>query len=285
MNRMRFGPCGLVLTLVIVGAAQAQPPGMASNGREPLTIDAKMPLADSPAPASAHSGLSSWITYVRPDCCGPVGGDGPVQSEIFFRSGLSVPIGGNFFGRGLDLGWLVQGGGRALFYDVPQENAWTLEISVSNEYNHATRFDAFANLKNIIVPNPNAALTGVATITLPNIVVTPRSFNRTFFNAAAGHEWYLLGAANTDEVNWRVGVDLGGQLGTGKLKVNELQHRTGALYGTTLAVHSDIEYPCGKAVFIGGIRGEWKYSFTEKFLQREADMQSLNFLITSGIRF
>src|SRR5262249_28040476 len=157
---------------------------------------------------AASPGLSDWITYRRPDCCGPLGGDGPVQSETYFRAGASLPIEGAFFGHTLETGWMVQGGGRVLFFEPPQENAWTIDLSVSNVYNHGQRNDFPSFLTFVNVPaNTTNPITGQPNppITLHNFPVTVHALNRTFANAAFGRELYLWGAANTNDVTCRVG--------------------------------------------------------------------------------
>src|SRR5262249_44826210 len=40
------------------------------------------------------SGLSSWILYSKPDCCGPMGAHGPILAELYARQGVSIPVGG-----------------------------------------------------------------------------------------------------------------------------------------------------------------------------------------------
>src|SRR5260370_3308024 len=65
----------------------------------PLTLEpakAAAPAADmTPASPPPPPGLSHWITYTNPDCCGPVGGNGPIGYEVFLRGGLSLPVEGH----------------------------------------------------------------------------------------------------------------------------------------------------------------------------------------------
>jgi hypothetical protein len=284
MNVKRVGLGALVLTFLAVHSASAQTPALLASDSGPALRDQPMPPADLPPlglASAAPSGLSDWITYTRPDCCGPIGGDGPIESETYFRAGPSLPIEGPLFGHTLETGWLVQGGARILFFDPPQESAWTLDFSVSNIYNHGQRSDFPVILPFVNVPSNNPIVTTPTTLT--NFPVTVHALNRTFVNAAFGRELYLWGAANTNETTCRVGWDLGGRYGTQKLDLNELRHRTGVTGGVTFSAHTDAEIPWGKVLLLGGLRLEWDYIWSD--VVHNADIQDLNILLTAGVRF
>ena len=76
----------------------------------PSTTPAPIPPEDAvAAPAGAAvqeggTGLSSWITYDRHDCCIGKGGGMPVLTEVVFRVGPSFPVGGEYFSRNLQTG-------------------------------------------------------------------------------------------------------------------------------------------------------------------------------------
>src|SRR5947209_7844341 len=130
MNVKSVCLCTLVGTLLGVGAARAQDPRVPAAGRgselttpsvptsawpsdadspsmapsaprQTMPYGPESPLASPdgngppPGPVPLQAKLSSWLTYNRPGgCCSPIGGNGPIQSEVFLRSGISVPIGG-----------------------------------------------------------------------------------------------------------------------------------------------------------------------------------------------
>src|SRR5262245_51818005 len=55
---------------------------------------------DGPAPSALPAGPASpsaWITGANRagNCCGPLGGDGPVQTELFLRTGPAFNLGGS----------------------------------------------------------------------------------------------------------------------------------------------------------------------------------------------
>src|SRR5437867_1586447 len=64
-------------------AGQDEPGGAPSGSLSPPA-----PVPPGPQDSLTSFGLSSWIKYPRsPGCCGPVGANGPIGSEIYFRSG------------------------------------------------------------------------------------------------------------------------------------------------------------------------------------------------------
>src|SRR5262249_34990144 len=166
-----------------------------------------------------------------PNCCGPIGGDGPLGYEIYVRAGPSFVVSDNRFSKTLETGWDIEGGARALFFDPDRTAAWTIDLGISNTHYQGQRPDLqfglnsihepFAapfgsGLANVVRLNaipglaapqlvtilPNALLTSsgaVADLAVLNIPgVTIRSFNRTFVNAAFGREWYLTGAPDCE---------------------------------------------------------------------------------------
>ena len=89
------------------------PAPLPSEGMTPKAMPAEAPIAAAPQPAPAA--LSSYILGTRPDCCGPMGGNGPIKSEIYIESGLALPVAGNIMARSLEPGWDIQGGAAPCF--------------------------------------------------------------------------------------------------------------------------------------------------------------------------
>jgi hypothetical protein len=298
---------GLVLTLLGLGAARGQdpasplsvdthgPPPYASSG-SPLGPPEAAPPApaghDLPPPLGPLAPPDTWLVYPRPtNCCGPVGHNGPIGSEIYLRTGVSVPIGGGAFGNGtgiLDTGWAIQGGARVLFFDPDKERAWTLDLGVLNiNYNSIDRTHVFA-LHNIPArTTPPGSLNPTTTI-VPEIDVTVAGLNQSFAVATVGREWWLLGSGDNtyNGLSWRAGIDAGGLYGTAKLDLNEIRHRTDTLGGLTVGLHSDLEYPCGCCILQAGFRAEYSYIWNDLLQeQTPSDIQYLNFLVRLGVRF
>src|SRR5262249_5078980 len=121
------------------------PPGAGS----PATPSSP-PAQDGGTPSP--QGLNDYLMYLRPAaCCGPIGRDGPINTEVFFRPGMSFPIGGSILGRALDPGFMMQGGGRVLFFTPSQRSAWTVELGVTTAWYDAGR-DIGAPLLNVQRP-------------------------------------------------------------------------------------------------------------------------------------
>ena len=85
---------------------------------------------------------------------------------------------------------------------------------------------------------------------------------------------------------WRVGFDAGGRWGTERMEFNGLQHRTEVIEGAFVAVHTDLEVPCGGWVFLAGARIEWDHTWMHQILQGlPENLQDLNCLVTLGLRY
>src|SRR5437660_1556962 len=100
MSAKTVFPCALVLAVLGMAAARAQDVAVPPGGMSAYPAPAAGPVvgpagADAPPPAGdpAPGMLSSWLTYARPGCCGPLG-DPPIATELFFRVGASLPVEG-----------------------------------------------------------------------------------------------------------------------------------------------------------------------------------------------
>jgi hypothetical protein len=245
--------------------------GMSRVQGEPQGPRTQTP-ASEPAPM-----LSSWLTYSRPDCCGPVGGNGPIDAELYVRTGPTITFGDGILAHLLNgaAGWDVQAGGRSLFFNAPQTAAWTVDLSLNYIYNHS-KTD----------PKPMIEVAASPTSPPTAIPVTLRNLHRTFADVALGREWYLHAPADACDWRWRVGGDVGGRLGTAKAEFDEIQHRTDTIYGVVTSIHTDVEKPYGCCTMSVGFRAEWDFTWMD-ILQRQNDsnIQDVNLLVTFGVRF
>ncbi len=283
MSTKLIFPCALVLAALGIRAAHAQDL-MPSPTRLDTAVSVGPPAteatqAPAAAPASPPPTLSSWLAYPRVDCCGPIGGNGPIQMELFTRTGPVLPAAGPIFGHVLETGWRVEGGGRSLFFDPAMDAAWTIDLSISNDHFQGQRSD-------IIIPLhlPVVSSTGTLTNQLTN--VSARVLNLTDVNVAFGREWYLRAPANVCSARWRVGFDAGPHLGSAKAEFHEIPHRTDVEYGFFAALHTDLEIPCNCCTFLVGFRTEWAYDWMD-ILQSssQSSLQEVMFLLTFGVRF
>jgi len=282
------------------GVESAAPQEALPPPRDAAAIPAAQPDQALPVPPSLTSPMSSWIIHNQTDCCGPIGGSGPINTELFIRTGPTLPVAGGFLHHALDTGWVFGGGGRSMFFNPAVDAAWTADLSLLYFYNHARpnqRILVTADINNGPVTGPTVQVVGHV-----------KDLNRTFVTAALGREWYLNAPANAAGWKWRAGFDIGGRLGTGSANfalepgqgsiaegTNSvgLEHKTDTLYGLELALHTDIEVPYGCCTFTYGFRAEWDYTWMDILQPRNAhlaqplnsQLQDVNLLLTFGVRF
>jgi len=212
--------------------------------------------------------LSRWITYDRDNCCSGRGGDTPILTEVVMRIGPSLPVGGEYFSRSLETGWMIEGAVRTMFFDKSWMAAWAVELGISNTHNQSNTTNTEFLAHNI------------------NQLVTVDSLDRTFVNLAIGREWYLWSPANiADDFHIRVGADCGGRWGAGTVKFVEIRHRTQVIEGVFAAIHADLEIPWGRWTYLAGIRGEYSFTFSNIFASGQGDMQDLTVLFNLGVRY
>src|SRR5262249_31082388 len=205
MNVKHIGLCALVVTMLGASAVRAEDPlPTPSYGQvKPIQYGSDdAPVLPADAAPSPMPQVSRWITGPGCDCCGPFGGN-TLGYEIYLRNGVSLPFGNGPLAKDLDPGWVVQGGARLLIFNPTKLAAWTVDLSVSNVFNHA-KSEHPATLEHIIVP---PIIQGLPATVLPSIDVTFNRYNRTFVNAAFGREWHLWDPANSDGWMWRAGFD------------------------------------------------------------------------------
>jgi hypothetical protein len=245
----------------LAGVDPTQPAGPGSEAAPP---------AAKPAPR-----LSDWITYTRPcGCCGPIGDDGPIRSELYVRTGPAFLLATDFLSRALQSGWAVQGGGRTLFFNSAGDAAWTGDLSISFMFNHGN---------------------GDVMFEFSGREVSARALYRTYVNAGFGREWYLHGNAKAcGGWFWRAGADIGGRYGAERLDINDdpnflgFARRNDTVAGLYLSAHTDLELPCGCCTWVYGLRLEWDYTWSDMLLQpsgKLSDLQDINLLINLGVRF
>jgi hypothetical protein len=187
----------------------------------------------------------------------------------------------------LQTGWAVEGGARLLLFDDDLLRAWTVSFSVLHIYNHGKRPDIQVPFTTLVpdATDPNLPPTEIRFgVDVPGLTI--RSLNRTFVTLGAGREWYLLGSGDCDGPAWRIGFDTGGRWGMTNLETHELRHRIDVIGGVWLAVHGDVEIPCGCCTLYGGLRAEWSYTWSDVLQQQnDSDLQDVTLMMTLGVRF
>src|SRR5208283_4598541 len=185
----------------------------------------------------------------------------------------------------IDTGWMIQGGGRSLFFNPDHDSAFTAELSLGYIYNNGNRpLDSFP----------------LADAPIPGSPVSVSTLNRTFGSLNLGWEWYLWGDGfSADGPRWRVGFDAGMRYGTTRLDLHDFSGTNPVTvlsqyirlnkwdYGPSVSLHSDFEYPCGCCTFMAGLRLEWDDFFQNQivFQTNNDDVADLNLLLTIGVRY
>lgn len=286
MNNQMVFSCALLLAMVEACAAQtgdaAPMPLKAMPAAEPIPAPQDVTPAGEPIPApvetapagavgfSAGAGLSHWITYGQPNCCGPVGGDGPIWTELYVRTGFGFVIGGGEISDRLDTGWMFQVGGRSIFFNSAMDRACTVDLSISNICNNGEG--------------------NQAPLLIDGIPSTVRDLNRTMVNATVGQQYWLVGNGDSCDRNWRVGWDAGLLYGASRLGLNQtgaftFRRITSWNWGPTAAIHSDVEWPWGDYSIITGVRLEWHNSYNNRLPVSDTEITDLNLLFTLGLRY
>ncbi len=209
--------------------------------------------------------------------------------ELYARTGASLPVGGAVFGHVLETGWVIEGGGRSLFFNPAQDAAWTVDLSVSNVHNQGQHADIQLPLATFV---PVTVAGQVISVNVRGVHASVKNLNRTYANLALGRECYLGSPARGCGWRWRAGFDVGGRLGSAKVELREIEtepslagHRTDVVSGVFLALHTDAEIPCGCCTFLAGFRTEWGYNWTDVVSPNTSELQEVNFLFTAGVRF
>src|SRR5713226_8049649 len=113
-------PIAVLLTVAALWNARGQDGATAIAGG----VESADPQEALPVAPPLTSPMSSWIIHNQTDCCGPTGGSGPINTELFVRTGPSLPVAGGFLHKVLDTGWDIEGGGRSMFFNPAVDAAW-----------------------------------------------------------------------------------------------------------------------------------------------------------------
>ena len=280
------------------GAAAAEGPA-ASLDRlaAPVTAEgqadpvATLNVTSTPGlPAGTYT--SPWYTD-GPGCANPIGGNGPVSYDVYWRFGPSFAFGSGPFPDPLHMGWMLAGGAKRFFFDTGGEAAGTFDIGRSCTYNRGSN-DDFLDLFLRQIDRTNQ-FTGLVEPVADRFETTRiRGLHRTSFNFGIGRDWFLWGVGvpgGEEGLNLRVGTDIGGRWGTSHVDLVPVfeeggyNRRQGVYHGMYLGFHSNFELPMGGWVLFGGTRLEWGYDWMNLVPPVKGDVQSVNMLFTGGVRY
>src|SRR5262245_9467796 len=157
MSAMRIN-LGVLVALVAVCAVHAQMQPVTPVGYSPYGASGQLPTSPplsqsaplTPMSPSMNSSPSSaligetqivspsaqnWLNGSPCYCCGPVGAHGPIGAEAFVMTGPTLPAGGGTLAPRLHSGFMVEWGGRSLFFNSANDAAWTATLAVSYQIN------------------------------------------------------------------------------------------------------------------------------------------------------
>lgn len=290
------------LLFSLVSLAQGPPTALplpAETGQPPMNGMPAPPAPPAEAPPLATPSLmpqpaqqaqppvapiSSWLAYPRGTlCCGNLGKDGPIFSEVYGRTGVSIPFGTGAVNGQMTPGFILSTGARTLLFNPTADTAWVVDFGVSTVwYNTSTndQYILFNSQRSFIVNGQQVRLA------VPVQAVTPDGMNQTYFNLSGGQECYIWGNAFSPGNRCRVGWDVGGRYGSCRFDLVNDRHRTDTVGGFFLAAHSDLEVPCGCCTIQVGGRAEYGYVWSDVLTSRNnTDLQTLNLMINAGLRF
>ncbi|MBY0232996.1 MAG: hypothetical protein K2W96_27255 [Gemmataceae bacterium] len=287
------------LTLLVAGVVRGQAPTSLPVPAllPPVASAPAAPAMDAPMPQPVGTDptISSWLAYPRsPACCGPVGKNGPVMSEMYTRAGMSFTLGSGVINSRVNQPGLVLGlGWRTLLFNPAADRAWVIDLGISTTTFNDTSTGAVTlrNVpRNVTIPTTTAAgstSTQTVQVIVPAFNVVPDGVNQTYFNLSIGRECYLWGNANcSQESRCRVGWDAGGRWGSTRFDLVAERHRTDTVGGFFLAAHTDLEIPCGCCIVQFGARGEYGYVWSDVLQSRNnTDLQTVSIMMTAGLRY
>ncbi len=238
----------------------------------PTPTASPMPVAQIPGAMTAPVPMGTPWTATDPNCCGPLGAHGPIGQDVYFRFGPAIPIGDSTLAKALNVGWTLQTGGRAEFFEPGGAAAWALDAHLTYTYNNAGGQDlAFVR----------------------NDLVTIRALHRWAVGLAGGRDWFVSGpgfVGGSWDANARYGIDFGGRWGTGHVDAQPITDASGYrrkqdTFGQLFsAAHGDVEVPVGAWTFLAGGRVEFNYT-SSKYLVAGNTLYDLTFLFTVGVRY
>ncbi len=235
------------------------------------------PVGVSPAPITSNQpyfapNTTSPIAGTQNPCCGPVGGDGPINYELYSIGGASFVFGSGALSDALKTGWTVGVGARSLFFDPSGDAAWSVDLSGYYTRNEGT------------TPAP-VILNGGGRGSIFRL-------HRTAVGVGVGREWFSsLAFVGSPEGALRAGLDVGYRLGTGHADFRPLNDPTGytrvhSIFGQAfVGGHVSVDIPFGGWMLTTGIRTEYNHTHWRSIYPGGSNIQGLNVGLFVGFRF
>ena len=235
-----------------------------------------------------------------PNCCGPTGGNGPILSDVYVRTGPNFPFGGGI-AKGLKNGWGVQVGGRSLFVNPEGSAAWVVDLHVfytGNKGNNAgiyeVRSSAFADRQ----PQRGALTRADGTVLSQTLAFNIKNYDRSGVGVGFGRDYFMPGVMNGAA---SFGFDIGGRWGASHVDlvaVDNVNRDPGSPFDRQrlvfreydvfaeafAALNAKWEIPMGTWAFTYGVRGEYAMTFTD-IVPTSGTFSNFNVFLSAGIRY
>ncbi|HXD85289.1 MAG TPA: hypothetical protein VN641_02265 [Urbifossiella sp.] len=225
-------------------------------------------------------------------CGGPSGHSGTIDYDVYGFTGPSFAFGSGAFTDRLHLGFMIGGGARTLFFNQAGDAAWAFDLGLNYIYNRGSN-DDFIDLFTRRPP-----LQGANNLAIPQSdvfqTVRIRGLDRSALNFGIGRDWFTRGngvPGGEEGWNFRWGTDVGGRWGTAHVDMVPLDDPSGysrrqkTFHGLYLGFHANYEVPMGGWIAFVGFRTQWSYDWMNIVPPIKGDVQSVNVLLTGGIRF
>jgi len=233
-----------------------------------------------------------YLAYEQPGCCGPLGANGPIGSEIYFRTGPAFLAGNSTLAESLNTGVRADLGSRTLLFDPAGTSAWVVDVGIVYIYNDGNG----SRIVTTLVP------TGAQIVTPQNPSLeirraTVRDLNRWAASLALGRDWFVTAPGF---VTWgspctiAYGIDAGGRWGTSHVGLNVTNpnnptqdfNRHHDVFGVAfIGAHVDYEMPMGGWTLVLGGRLEWAYNWIGVLDNFSNNFHDISLLLTTGVRY
>lgn len=246
------------------------------------TPAAAAPIADTASPIAGETKKSPPVLpggtpvspYLLPGdtCCGPLGGNGPVGQEVYFRAGINSPTGTGTLAHNISEGWAAQIGVRSQFFDPAGDAAWVIDAHV------------------IYARNPGRELDVLTFRTEP---VAVHWLNRTGVGLGLGRDWFLSRPGfvlDTWDANFRFGFDAGGRWGAGHVDFSTPFEPGGYrrhydVFGQAfVGVMASVEIPVGGYQLLFGARCEGARTWSD-LIEVDSNFNDVTTTLMFGVRY
>jgi hypothetical protein len=263
---------GPILTATADPKPDSKVPPAAAPIAEPTPASPIIPSGPKDAPVLPGAVPVANHLFASNDCCGPIGGNGPIGEEVYVRGGINSPTGTGLLAHNIQEGWTAQIGVRSQFFDPAGDAAWVIDAHVMYTRNEGRQLDI---------------------VTFRTDPVAVETLHRTAVGAGLGRDWFLSRPGfvlDTWDANFRFGFDAGGRWGAGHVDFSTPFEAGGYrrhydVFGQAyVGVMATVEVPVGGYLLIFGGRVEGARTYSD-LLQVGSDFYDVTTTLMFGVRY